>query len=190
MKVHSITAAVLLAGATAWGNSAQAVTGTCSQGNVGYSLSSVAANDANNVFCSTGNDTNTITAGFSLFGMTGWILADKSDEVTGTQNITFSNAPIALESPADWAITDPAGIASDVVITLKQGSSFAAFLVDSTSGTWGTTGPGQGARNDLSHGSIYYQPGSSAPIPLPAGLPLLLSGLAAAGLLARRRKTA
>ncbi|MEL6830954.1 MAG: VPLPA-CTERM sorting domain-containing protein, partial [Pseudomonadota bacterium] len=74
----------------------------------------------------------------------------------------------------DWQIDALKGL-DHVVITLKAGNGFGAFLLDLTggaplTGTWAAT-------KDLSHASIYYN-GEVAPIPLPAAAWMFLTGLA------------
>ena len=174
---------------------ASAVQQSCSVEGVNYRLS-----DATGATCFTqNNDTNTIDALFEMFGMTGWILADKSKEVAGDQKITFADNPTNGEAvTATWGITDWSSLASKVVITLKQSNSFAAFLLGDgvTSGTWGTDkGLSNGGQlkslNGLSHGSIYYIPGASvSQVPLPAALPLLFGALTGLGFIGWRRKAA
>lgn len=146
-----------------------------------YSLS-----DASNAACFSGNDTNQIDATFSLFGSTGWILSDKNDDASaGDGTIEFTTAPINGAQSGNWAIDTLAGL-SEIVITLKAGNGFGAFLLDLTvpdplSGSWAST-------KDLSHASIYYNGDPVSAVPLPAALPLFLSALAGLGLLGWRRK--
>lgn len=184
-----LAAVALVAGVAIQAVPASAVVLCASPSNplVGYGL-----DPASDGACFDGNDTNTITPTFSLFDQTGWVLADKSDDASsGDQSIVFTTAPVSqvgapLPPPfPDWAISAiPTG--TDVVVTLKQAESFAAFLVTATSGQWGTAGPGL-TLNDLSHASIYYN-GAGAVVPLPASVLLLLSGLAGLGLVGFRRR--
>ncbi len=157
---------------------------------VNYTLASA----TDSLCVSNANDTNTIDSSFSMFSNTGWILGDKAgDESGGDGVIFFTDSPTAGEtSPGSWAINlDAFALASQVVVTLKQADSFAAFLVDATSGTWTTAGPG-GSAMGLSHGSVYYladgrNPGPP-PVPLPAALPLLLSAFGGLGFFGWRRR--
>lgn len=180
-----LAAAALVAGVAIHAGPASAALVGCASPStplVGYAFTG-----ASDAACFDGNDTNTITPTFDLFGQTGWILADKSDDGTsGDQSIVFTDAPQGGESvPGNWAISLlPAG--TDVVVTLKQSESFAAFLLTATSGLWDTVGPGATV-NGLSHASIYY---NSAVVPLPATMLLLLSGLAGLGALGWRRRAA
>ena len=144
--------------------------------------------DAVDKMCYFGNDTPTVTSTFSMFGDTGWILSDKNDGPDGDGAIEYVTAPINGTKSGNWLLDTLAG-ASKVVLTLKAGNGWGAFLLDLTtvnplSGLWETN-------KDLSHSSVYYQAGDTpppSPIPLPAGFPLLLTALAALGLAGRRRK--
>ena len=162
---------------------ARSATTTCSvagPGGTDYSLS-----DSTAAECFSGNDTNTIDASFSMFGLTGWILSDKNDDMTsGDQTIVFTNAPVNGVQSGDWEINTLAGLSS-IVITLKAGNGFGAFLLDLAgldplSGMWSSG-------KDLSHASIYYN-GTPSPVPLPAGIWLFLTGVGSLGLIARRKR--
>jgi hypothetical protein len=162
---------------------------TCSTGNVTYTL-----NFATDSFCGSGQpdysaDSGTGIVDFDFFG-TEHVLASKTDGPDGDGAITFTNAPTSGETaPATWAISDPTGIASQIVLVLKQANSYAAFLISGTSGTWSTSGPGRSV-NGLSHADIWYKPGNTEVIPLPASLPLFLAGLGGLGFLGWRRRAA
>lgn len=162
---------------------AQAVPMSCSSPGGGGATFTLA--DATAAACFSGNDTNQIDNSFLLFGMTGWVLADKNDDATsGDGTIKFVTGPTNGSQSGSWSIDTLAGL-TKVVITLKAGSGFGAFLLDLTtadplSGTWETS-------KDLSHASIYYN-GTPTIVPLPAGALLLMTGLAGLGLAARRRR--
>lgn len=137
--------------------------------------------------CYSNNDTNTIDAAFSFNGISGWELADKTDDAESYLDGGFSQF-----GQGTWSILNPLGYES-ILVTLKQGKTFAAFLLDSTApltGIWNTSGPGKGS-GGLSHASVYFagEP-APAPVPLPAGAALLPAGLAAFAFLRRRRKAA
>ena len=139
-------------------------------------------NGATSAACFTGNDSNQINASFSLFGKTGWMLADKNDDNATGSPITFTTNPTNGDKSGSWEVADWAGrTTGDVVITLKAGNGFGAFLVktDLNYGIWSSS-------KDLSHASIYYR--GVTPVPLPAGGILLLSALAGLGF-ARYRRT-
>ena len=171
------TAAVLTSAA------AMADAASCTTIGPGNSGSFVSLDNAISAACFGGNDTNQINASFSLFGKTGWMLADKNDDSAVGSPITFTaTGPINGDDGGDWGVVDWAGrTTGDVVITLKPGHGFGAFLVDTDyfSGTWLAT-------KGLSHASIYYR--GVTPVPLPAGGILLLSALAGLGF-ARYRRT-
>lgn len=140
--------------------------------------------DAVDKMCYFGNDTPTVTSTYSMFGKTNWVLSDKHEGGDGTNVIQFATAPVIGDKSGTWLLDTLAGYTS-VVLTLKAGIGWGAFLLDLTtanplSGVWGSD-------KDLSHASVYYN-GAPSPVPLPAGLPLLLTALGALGLVSRRRK--
>ena len=134
--------------------------------------------------CFSGNDTNTIETSTEIFGMTGWMLADKNDDNVVGSPLNFELAPVNGAKSGTWSILNPDNY-QNVFITLKAGNGFGAFLLSAAefmTGDWSTT-------KALSHASIYYagEP-SPAPVPVPAAGFLLLGGL---GMLAfKRRKSA
>lgn len=162
--------------------SAQAAPMSCTT-STGGSGATLTLSDATAAACFTGNDTNQIDSFFPLFGMTGWVLSDKNDGPDGDGTIDFVTGPINGAKSGGWTIDTLAGL-TKVVITLKAGNGFGAFLLDLTtpdplSGTWAST-------KGLSHASIYYN-GTPTIVPLPAGALLLITGIAGLGLAARRR---
>jgi hypothetical protein len=163
---------------------------TCTQGSVNYTLTQGSPDAVQAYQCYSGNDTNTIDANFSLGGKTGWMLADKTDD--GNAYLDGGFDTFTMSPTYSWSVLNPLGY-DFVMVTLKQGSSFAAFLLDSAadlSGNWFTQGPGK-STGGLSHASVYFsgEP-APAPVPLPAGAALLPAGLAALAFLRRRRKAA
>jgi len=141
--------------------------------------------DSTAAACFAGNDNNVIAKdpNFVLFGQSGWLLADKNDDNTVGSPITFLDAPANGDKSGTWQISGWAAQSyNNLVITLKAGNGFGAFLLDenTTSGTWAST-------KGLSHASIFYQNTPLTTMPLPAGAWLLISGFAGMGL-ARRFK--
>lgn len=180
LSAAGLAAAVLVCGAA---SGASAATMTCTGGS-GGSAATYSLSDATAASCFTGNDTNQIDSNFSLFGMTGWVLADKNDGPDGDGAITFTDAPTNGDKSGDWTISSITGLLN-VAITLNAGNGFGAFLLDlddltPLSGTW-TSSKG------LSHASIYYN-GTVSAVPLPAALPLLLAAIGGLAFVGRRRR--
>ncbi len=159
---------------------------TCTGGTGGsastFSLTIAEADD-----CFSGNDTNSIDSSFVMFGMDGWELAAKNDNGDGDQSITYTDAPVNGAKSGTWGISDISAF-DKVVVVLKAGGGFGAFLVDVMSGDWSSS-------KALSHSSIYYNGtsgtgggggGGTTPIPLPAAGWLMLAGLG--GIAAMRRR--
>jgi len=177
--------------------SAQALTGTCDSGNGGgnkyVQLTSVAANDSNNVICQIGNpdysgpvfEETFFGEVFKLaFKSTGFNLVKEKGDDTVTFD-TFDSSTV----PGTWELNVFPSNVDKIVIGIKQGTTYAGFLVDTTSGTWATGNDSTRLKSEYSHVDIWYTT-TMAVVPLPATLPLLAFGVGAFGLVRRRRKIA
>ncbi|MEH6401808.1 MAG: hypothetical protein V7750_00450 [Sneathiella sp.] len=138
-----------------------------------------------------GNDTNTLDVGDDIFGITDWTLSDKTDGGAGSP-IAFSAGDYTGKS-GTWSVASFAGY-TDVLITLKAGKNFVAFLLDTAflGGDWTTDidilSNKKGKAQGISHLSIYYSPSSLSVVPLPAALPLYGAGIVVLGFLGWRKR--
>jgi hypothetical protein len=136
------------------------------------------------------NDTTANIASLDPFGITDWVLADKSDGPDGDHAITLSGVVNGVNS-GTWSVNSFAGYTS-VFLTLKAGNNFAAYLLDTAflNGAWATANifPSGGGGKGLSHMSLYYSPTSLTVVPLPAALPLYGAGLLILGFMGYKRR--
>lgn len=174
---------ILAATLLAFTVNAQAGLQTCTAG-TGGSSATFGLDAATGAQCAEGNDTNSIDSTFELFGQTGWILSDKNENSNGDGTIEFAALPTNGNKSGAWEIDTLAGL-TDIVITLKAGNGFGAFLLDLTvstplAGTWSSS-------KDLSHASIYYR-GEPTEVPEPSALVLLGLGFLGISLFGRRAR--
>ncbi|MEP1199147.1 hypothetical protein [Tateyamaria sp.] len=132
--------------------------------------------------CFTGNDTNQIDKNWTMFGQSDWTLIGKND---GGDD-PFKVAPINGTNSGLSFIKDIFDKYDKVVVTLKAGNGFGAFLLDGTS-----EGFGWFSKKDLSHASIYglgEKTVDTSPVPLPMNILLLSSAIAGFGMWARKQR--
>ena len=151
-----------------------------------------------------GNDSNTAVSGF--FGETGWTQVAKVDEpATSNGKLTITYTGGAPSLSGSWSVTSWAGVAKAMLI-LKASSGYAAYLLDITAGTsgeWVTQALMNNGGNQpaISHVSLYEvacqpnDPSCDPPVnfnvPVPAGLPLIMTALGVFGIVrSRKRKSA
>lgn len=135
-----------------------------------------------------GNDSEDTVDG--LFGLDVDFTAkvDAPDTSDGILTVTYDETGKA----GTWSVDSWDGFSAAILVT-KGGPAFAAYLLDLTAGitgTWSTAGltnPG-GNQPNISHISLYTVEGETPVVPVPAGLPLILSALGLGALTLRRRK--
>lgn len=139
-----------------------------------------------------GNDANQNLDG--LFGTNGWTQIEKVDGDSGNSNTNGLNLMVTTNggTSGNWKVDSFQGN-DPVMFVLKGGPSFSAFLMDlsETMGKWNTESllkgngkPGPG----LSHFTVYSA--GVTPVPVPAAVWLMGSGLLAlVGIGRRKRKS-
>lgn len=135
-----------------------------------------------------GNDSESVVDG--LFGLDVDFEAkvDAPGSSDGILSVTYDEGGLS----GTWSVDSWSGFGSAILVT-KAGPAFAAYLLDlaaGTTGTWSTAGltnPG-GNQPEISHISLYTAEGDMSVVPVPAGLPLMLTALGLGGLALRRRK--
>jgi hypothetical protein len=146
-----------------------------------------------------GNDDAAYLDLLEVFGETGWSQVAKVEGDSGTDGgLTVA---VTTENDAGegitgtWAYTGDISTVDHVIAVLKAGSSFTAYLLDTSvdpfEGTWSTAGLDD---KGLSHFSLYTRTDGGGvgvePVPLPAAAWMLLVGVGGLAAMARRRKAA
>ncbi|MEH6477561.1 MAG: VPLPA-CTERM sorting domain-containing protein [Sneathiella sp.] len=197
LKVLGFGAAAVIGATILLGATNSATAATCQFGSSIYSGGNPGGADLTTstacVLYDGDNDTPAIVAANEPFGITDWVLADKTDDnSSGDQSIVLSTFTGAGTSDGSWGVSSFNG-ADSVFLTIKAGNGFAAYLLnlDFTTGLWTTDNifP-DGSENDgkdISHMSLYYS-GTISVVPIPAALPLFGAALLGLAFLSRRRK--
>lgn len=131
------------------------------------------------------------TGSTGIFGHNDWEFLAKDEKADGVavDGLSFTLGD-ATKSGMDgtWSYDGP--LYDEMVLVLKQGSTFAAYLFedakDIVSGEWQTTSAFGLTAGDLSHMSVYGRMIDVSRVPVPAAGFLLLAGLG--GLAAMRRR--
>lgn len=187
MKHVTLALALIVAGGAAQAATCDAASGPQT---ISYELTQGSPDAVLNKVCvSDENDTKANIAALDPFGIDDWMLGEKVEDEEDDGDGAVSFASFTTSEPLSWSVLNPLGYES-IMVTLVQGNSFAAFLLDTTkalAGFWDTAGPG-GATGDISHASVWYsgEP-TPAPIPLPAAAALLPMGIGALALFRRRK---
>ena len=135
-----------------------------------------------------GNDSEGVVDGLFGLDLDFEAKVDAPGTSDGLLTITYDEG----DTSGTWSVDSWSGFSSAILVT-KAGPAFAAYLLDLTAGltgTWSTAGltnPG-GNQPEISHISLYTASGDMSVVPLPAGLPLMLSVLGLGALALSRRK--
>ena len=163
-----------------------AAASVCVTGNVSYTLTQGTVDPVWASLCDRGNDMHW-NADSMLFGLAGWAVAHKVDDPLAARprtDMAGGDAPRLATAPSgdgtlSWGVENAAGY-NDLILVLKQGPTFGAFRLNPDGplwGRWGTTGPGQGALNDLSHATLWFRPDGPTSGPTSACGSLAQTGL-------------
>jgi hypothetical protein len=160
-----------------------------------------------------GNDSNQIPGLQGLFGSDWMELAKLDipdeflDDAERIPNPAYALTPysdgiLEISGPGEsgtWSVSGWGDITQAMAV-IKAGNSFSAYLLDMsfTGGDWDTLGVepvGSGSTPGLSHFTLYKvvnddPDGDLNVVPLPAGLPLLVAGLGALGVLRMKKRKA
>lgn len=190
MTVKPMLAALIFGAATASASSAATVNGTCESGNKFVSLFAVEANDANNVYCEPGFPSYSASSGtveLAAFSDT-FTLAYKSvGGVGSTQGGGDGAYSFSSFTSGTWALNVAPTDTLKFIVGIKEGTTYAGFLVNVQAGTWFTANSSTStAGTSISHYDLWYAGSTPAPVPLPAAAWMLLAGLG--GLFATRKK--
>lgn len=157
----------------------------------------VAGNDSeyNNSGANVGLNNNDFGfAEMGMFGISDWMQIGRQEDATGASGIFLDGiGDDATSGIMDFNFGTSLAAAETVLIVLKGGPQFAAYLFDAgdmpTSLDWSTSAllNNQGKAQGLSHLSVYTSDEVTA-VPLPAMLPAFLLALGGLGYAARRRK--
>lgn len=137
-------------------------------------------------------DWMTGTASTGIFGHDDWSFLAKDEKADGVAvdglSFTIGDASTA-GMDGTWSWDGP--LYDEMVLVLKQGATFAAYLFedasDIVSGEWMTTSAFDLTAGDLSHMSIYGRMSDVPPVPVPAAGFLLVAGLGGLAALRRRK---
>ncbi|MEE9330380.1 MAG: VPLPA-CTERM sorting domain-containing protein [Parvularculaceae bacterium] len=130
-----------------------------------------------------GNDKNDVgpaTTDAQPFGITDWTLLWSSDDGQEAGQPDFGLTGDFVGPDGTWNVASFLGY-TQIMIILKAGNEYAAYLIDATSlsGLWTTAGiltNNAGAPRDISHISVYFA-GDPSAVPLPAAFFLFLTGM-------------
>lgn len=167
--------------------------GTCMAGDILITPAGGNADLTTSIACEyhSGNDNHiNDIPNIDPFGITDWVLADKSDGPDGDHSMVLSGV-VNGGNTGSWSVDSFDGY-TDVLLTIKASNGFAAYLLDTNflSGEWTTYNifPSGGGGKGLSHMSLFYSPSSLTAVPLPAAFPLYAAGILVLGWLGFKRR--